>query len=738
MSTQPDTRSFVEYNQSQQRRDDYWERNQTVKETIQKCARALERGKRKHFYYVATKLDDVLIPLLLTSQDKRAKDYSEVLSDAEGWHFRSLRRFVKEGEQYRRAVSGDPEAAGARSIELRGGGYDGGEEAARSCIAKAFQSVAAIAENEEIIREELTTRVDAVGFATKLGEHLQDAEMDIGDPVRVVTEQSGSLKTLFTGGTGQGKSACLEAEAEDYYLRQFNGGKPVKVLDISGFRDGENFFYDIDQQDDDLVTVREEMDMPATFSDDDVADERKIEILVPLTPGLSEENIPFDTEHEDFIFTPFTVPAAEIRKPLLINMITTRLTPEQENIVRDAYDEVDHRQSDWSLNDLAEEIRTRDELNANKKKPAIRTLRQLQNEGFVRTKADEHTIDWREIFEDTETVTVVSKAFMGDMISKLIAFGYVLESVVHARESMHDVPQVAVVMRELWKVAPHNQRQEFDSRAAALQEAIGQMFTQMFRENRHSGIHVLADTQYPSDLLKSVRETFNRYVVFDVNRDTAKDIFEWTTNDHWKSFYGTLSPRKGEASVVGQVEPAVEQREIEFIGPIKYAPASHHHRIAEVDTTGWHARCKYLESEELRRPVNVDGISWDDEVPAKLMIDAGYDEDDDGMPDPHEQPVAAFAARCVRHEPGSAVKKTKVKTAFNEFAHDHDRGGWDFDDKGVQSQFGQRLSSAIDGEYGNTKRDGEVAYGNLELTAVGKEYVDRAMEGLEDAASPIR
>jgi len=726
-----DRPSLVDHTQKRKRREDFWTVRQDVEEAIEQCARALELGKRRHWFFVARKVDDVLVPSLLTSKGRSPRWFADRLSDDPNWCFDALESFVEAPEAFIAAVAPNhrlrrPVSPGPTP------GAEVEEDAARKVIDGTFNSCVAIAEHQEMIRREMASEVDAVGFATKLGEHLRDPRMDLGDPVRLVSEQSGSLKTLFTGGTGQGKSVALEREGEDFFRRQFDDGEPTKLIDPLGFRDGENWFYDVPQDDPELQQVREEHGLPPSFLEGAV-DERSCEILVPLTPGISDQPLPFDTEREEFSVRPFTIPASDISKPLLVSMLATRLTPQQEAAIRDAYDEVDFRRDDWTLADLAEEIRSRDELKDSKKKPAVRTLRQLQNHGFVRDQGDEHTIDWREVFEDTETVTVFSQAFMDDEIARLICFGYLIEQIAQVRDRMQDLPQCAVLMRELWKVAPHNQRQSFDARAAALQEAIGHLLTKMFRENRHSGVSILADTQQPSDLLKSVRELFNRYCVFNTNRDTVEDIFEWTSNDRWQSFYRTLTPKMGEASVVGQVEPAIDESEVEFVGPVRYVPASHHHRRAKEDQTGWNARCKLLEREELRTPND-----WDDDVPRHLRIDVGYDDEgSSGRADPREQPVEAFAQRCLRRDTSSAVKKAEVYRAFNEFAAEHEHGRWDFDDHTTKTRFGSRLTAEFDGGISNTKRDGATAWNNLAFTQVGREFAEEIMDGYEDAAAPI-
>jgi predicted transcriptional regulator len=768
-----ESRSFVEHNQSEQRRDDYYQRNEHVRETIRKCARALQRGQRKHYHYAATKLAEVLCPELLDG-NSAVEDYDDVFSDTAGWDFDALAEFQERPTAHRLAVQ--PPSSGTSAASARDS--DVPESVARLRIEGALRSCATIAAHEDIIRDELRTRVDATVFGEKVGEHLQDAEQDLGDTVEAISLLSGALKNIHTGGTGQGKSAGVESEGEAYYAQTFDdGGRDFKLLDYVGLRDGENWFYDIPQHDPTMRRSREEQGLAPSFAEDSDRDPDTypdLEILVPLTPGLTEQPLPYDTDDESFTVRPFTIPASAIRKRLLISIMSTKLTPEQENIIRTAYTNVDNQRDDWTLAELAEQVRQRDELSDAKQTPIITTLQQLQQHGFIRTHEDDYTLDWDRIFGSTETITVFSQAFIDDEIAQFISVGHLAETIVHEREQRYGIAETLLLMREMWKVAPHNRRQSFDARAAALQEAIGHMLTELFRENRHSGVHLSCDTQYLSDLLKPIRELFNRYVVYNTNRDTVKDIFEWTANDKWPSFYSTLTPKPGEASIVGMVQPAIDERGIEFIGPVDFAGPSHHHFTEERDHNGWQARVDYLtpteeceecesadleraddlvtltcaecghemtdlsmgRNEELKRPAEM-GMDWPDAVPTRLTIEAG--RDDDGSPDVDREPVAAFAEKCLRYRDGGVVKRRSVRTAFNEFMHDHDRSGRDFDDQGVVIKFGKRLGKAID-EWDNvtqTKRDGENAYNNLVLTEMGEQYVDAAMEGAEDAAAPI-
>jgi hypothetical protein len=730
MATDKGQQTHVEYAQQQQQQRLEWERSDTVEGTINQCARALDRGRRKHIRYVGTQLRDTLIPVLLDDKEKRPEEFDDELGDHRYWHYSELRSFMDSPEVVLAAL--EPNESAPEGAALTAESLDVGptEHEAAETVKKAFLSCVAVAEQEEFVKDELTNRVDATGWTLKLGEHLQDAEMDLGDEVQIVSDQADYLKSLHCGPTGLGKSTGLEREGEDCQQLSFQEGRDCKVIDMVGFRQGESWLPDVPQQQSTLRNILEDLGLPPDFTETDDLGQPAVEILVPLTQEVPNKPFPFRIDDQEFVVRPFTVPASRLRKPLLVSLIMSRLSEGEEQTIREAYDDVDARENDWSLADLADEIRHRDELSDKHRSKAIGVLRSLQNEGFIRTEADDRTLDWQDLFHDTTTRTVFSQARCSELAG-LITFAYQADTIFQKRKKMRKPPDCALLFRELWEVVPHKRRRSFDSRQAAVQEAIGQIMMRLMRQNRHIRCHLIADTQEPNDLLKSIREMFNRYVVYGANRDTIKDIFSWTQNDKWKQFWATMTPKAGEAGIVGQVDPAIENRHIEFISPVQMAPPAHHHFDVETDGTGWHARVAYsrdldcLAEEELRRPAEIGGEEWDTTMPDELEIEPYAKSVDEG-PNPEIQPLQAFVSECIRNAPGATTPKKHVYNAFNEYATEHGHDPWDFSERSVTTRFGKKFSSAVEWETKSTQTsNGDVAYQNLALSPKGEELIER-------------
>lgn len=670
---------------------------------------ALKAGNQRlvinDYGFVSQLVEEVLIPALLnTGSIREIRRWAKRVPDDHAYAAPELRRAVR--------TDG---ALPADSDET---------------IQRAFASLQSIAIAQDIVDEELSNIATAMGYAIPIGRHRQKFDMSFGDPVNIITDQSGWVKTLFTGATGQAKTTSGEREIEDRY----NHG--LKVIDPVDIVEGENMLYDVPQQQDVLRNLREKFGYAPDFRDSDHLKDPNLEIYLPLTPGLTRERLPFDTQEEEFSIKPFTIPASDISETFLITLIDSQISKQMEMTIRTAYRDIDDREDDWSLKDLATEIRGRDEIDGAFRERVVRILHNLQSMGFIRTKSCPYAIEWSGIFEDTETITSFSAALLDEKYAKLMVTAYLIDRVIKLREKYDSLPPAVLVMRELHEIAGHQKEQAEDNRARELEKAIGGYLSANLRRNRHRRLEVIADTQDPGHLKKGVRKGFTRYVCFNLNRSSVQSVFEYTNNNKWKSFARSMGPEKGHAGVVGQVEPAVNHDDIEFVSPIQYIPPGFHHFDVDEDDTGWYARAEYLEDEELRRPAEVDGVDWPDEIPSGLVIHDPSEEKGPAVKNPMDQ----FVRQCINFEDGSsgrdprkvAVKTQKVRDAYKSWAK---ATGASMDPVQAADRFGREFKSAFSeeqwGQIDNQQRGKEAKphYVQVELTPVGQKYLQRYRSG---------
>jgi len=153
------------------------------------------------------------------------------------------------------------------------------------------------------------------------------------------------------------------------------------------------------------------------------------------------------------------------------------------------------------------------------------------------------------------------------------------------------------------------------------------------------------------------------------------------------------------------------------------------------DRTGWTARSRHLEHEELRRPSEAIEDVWDDELPAELEIDAVERSKDTA--DPEDAPVNAFAQQAlVESSIDEYVMKADVYEAFNEFLRKHEKDPWDFDTQQRTTMFGERVKGAIE-NIKTRQRKGEMAYAGVEFTNFGQSLLEDARIDVESSASVI-
>lgn len=634
MSTDGRQYSHIEYVQEEQEKSERWQTSNRVEELVDECARALNRGGRRHIRFVALKLRDDLIPLLLTSDDKQPEDYEEELSTHQYGNYDRLHDFAEDPGQYIDALS--PENASEVTDELTSidvAGPDGVE--AVDTVKGAFLSCVAIAEVKNFVLDQLTDEGDALGFSTKLGVHKQNPKHNFGDEVPAVTEQLGSLKSFYTGGTGSGKSVGASAQMWDYYLSNYRGSKAFKCLDPIGMSVGENVnCYDVPQSQEELRKRREDYDLPVDITSDDIPTPNT-DLYIPLTDDLHGEELPYDTEEEEFVPTPFIVPASQFSASFLATAIDSYVSESKERTIRDAYTSVDNRMDDWALADLGDEIKGRSELSEKHTKDALRAIKSLQSLGFIRTRRCDHDhpecdgdcrllLDMDAVLRDTDTITRISQSKLNDEFDQLVVIAYILDRVWHLRRRNYDYPSLALWLRELWEISPHGQsRRDHDDREEAVLDHIVLRLKKMLRKPRDIRTHLLADTQELNDIEKGVRRRWNRYVVYSGNDDTIQNIFNWVGKDGKESFKATLSDEPGQGGIIGGCEPAIGSSRVWGMSPVRFTPPPWHHHDKDNDGNGWRKRVELMETEEFRQH------DWETALPERLEITINFDDGDE-------------------------------------------------------------------------------------------------------------
>ncbi len=652
-SNHTDSPTFTNHNRTEQRSDLESERRTAIREGIRKCSRALERGQRRHYHWTAKKLAGEIFPLLFTDRDPQY--YDAHIGDREDWRFDAVDDFYTRPEQYISALSKSERSnrPGA-SMALQASGYSDPDSAAAEIVQDALAGANAVAEYEGLVPTNLKRRTNAVGFACKLGEHLKQPEMDFGDPVHAVSLASGPLKTFLLGGTGGGKSTGGSRQFEDYYQESLGDGRDIKCLDFIGMGEGENVLYDVAQAQHVLQNVREEMDLPPSFEDADDY-EPKLDIYAPLTSTADEEPLPHDVDTSECRVTPFTIPASDLSESMLSSVIAERVSPDQERTIRSAYREVDDRIHDWCLDDLAEEIRRRDELSDKHKKDSIRVIKLLQSFGFIRTADDEYTIDLEAIYTSSDRITSFTQTTCDNELAEYIVVAYLLDQHWENGWDHPEWPHRAINLRELSEIAMHREhRGKLEAAEQAVVEFIIRRLHQILRKNRHINTSLIADTQDATEVEKAVRKRFNRYVVFGGSDELVEKVFHWAGQSGWRSLKRTLSQQPGQAGVVSGNGPAARDSDMWGISPIELSPPSWHHYDTDEEDhdSGWHARVTLLNDEELQTP------NWDTEIPRSMQVTTSI-ADSEGMDDDERQMEAERAQARSNHRREARERNAK-------------------------------------------------------------------------------
>jgi len=699
MSDSPGSeRDIIEHIQGKQLKSDEQRRKEIVQETVEKCARALVRGKWEHYLYVAEECEDVLRPILIGDR-VNLHTLSTELQDHEDWHWEAVSRvasgnFVEDIED-RRELDERKQPRFVYTNSLL--------DPAPRLVEKAFRSMVALAEWHGYVQSEMRDVAPVRGHELDLGIIREPWERDSPEEVCIVDPTGHPPVSVNQGLPGFGKTTAGTTEAEDRYA----AGK--KIIDVVDLTELENGLYDVPQAQDDLRDVREEMGLSPDFLEEDEYPRPRMEVFAPLTPGLERSEVPFRADTEETVVRPFTIPAADIPRKAL-NMMLSHLTDVQQNYLDRAYQQV-NKQDDWSLRDLADAVLDTDAQDGVKRR-LYNTLASLQDLGFIRTNECEHALDWEEIFRDAGTITVFTQSLIDDGAHKFTILSYLIHSLYHERQEYYNLPSLAAVFRELHHIAPNDRTAKQDDREREIQRGMVAAFQELCSMHRHEDIEVLADTQQlMGQINKRAREHVERVVTFRSQMGSLKPLFKDMVGlDGERHNHMTTIARDfdvGQAAVIGYTGT---NRSLEM--PLEFAPPMSHHLDATSPyDNGWVARAKLLTDHDDLPDEELRPAPWDATVPEEL--------DFEPLSLSEDEPVVAFADRCLSEADGNGIGVGELYKAMQAFAEHNDLDGVP-----PKNHFGRMLGEQLDFEREKVQRDGDrkrVYYG-LRFTAQGERF----------------
>lgn len=714
------TRTVGEHVRTQTRKEIKYREKKRVEKAVRLVHDRLYRGR---FGEAAEALyRRVVVPMGLSKT--KLPDLADRLDEDDfGYDYLATAHFLDDAlsyaEFFRQARRNDVDAATA----ARAAGLSTSIETARNRLRNAFLTIENIAIEQGLIRSELTNAASLEGFALQIGVAWKTFDRELPDTVKLwgITEDEDVTATAVQGAPGSGKSASVDTLEED---RHAAGHKVIDALD---WLECENIFHDVPNQRDELIERREEIGLPTWWDEIDGVDEPEVEVLMPLTPELTSWKVPFDTEDEDFVVRPFTIPASEIEKRAFKAMLT-HTTDVGSSVLERAFKEVSNI-DDWKIADLTKCVRREadDQQVADR---VVTELETLQKSSFIRDSKDEHAIDWEDIFKSTDVVTCFSVAGMGDPAAKYMVMLYIIRSLMEERETTTanmgetaDLPRLTAAFREMRITCPPESKKTKDPRIRALEGALLDAWRDFSTLHRHNDVEIIGDSQqFNRQINSDVRANFQKGITFRNKKPYVKEFWRSYGADLENQYIRRVATQFSPGDFAFLGESNVDERT--FHSPCYMAPAMCHHIDTKEEDHGFIARCEYLDHNELRP------APWSSNLPDRFAFDTSASSSE---PDASDEPVAYFAYHCLDVDDVGRDKWERtdaVYEVYNMFAR---REGLP---EKTKRSFGIGLSKYLDDdEYEKKEKmvDGErfTAYFGLRLNRTGANVRDDAnVEGV--------
>ncbi len=319
----------TEYYQQDQQQRRLNAKRQSVKEWVDQGSRAVADGD---WLQVALITRDALLPEIELERSDIPQYTAALRGEDEPWHPDALAAVSRNADTF---VAAAQQGALNRQRIQR--------------LHRGYESAVSAAAVDGLIESSLVSKVPAWELEHQVGvRHYSPTSAAQQEAQLIDPDPDAEVKaTLVTGGQGSGKSTFVETLIEDRMER----GRVI--IDLLDFVKSENAMYDIEQRQEKLNEIREEMDLDVGFEDHDPP---ALEIYAPLTDGLADSKVPFDTESEEHVVKPFTIPASELTYRQLV-MLLPHSTRTQENYLKSAHQKLSQTGEDWTLRDLARVIR---------------------------------------------------------------------------------------------------------------------------------------------------------------------------------------------------------------------------------------------------------------------------------------------------------------------------------------------------------------------------------------------
>lgn len=519
----------------------------------------------------------------------------------------------------------------------------------REEYSRALESLEAIAAVDGPLPSTLQKRQPVYEYQHLVGIRTLSKGHNVEKEIQAIDKDGDYKSTLFAGSTGSGKSASMGTVTEDRYA---NGHK---IIDLSEMNKAENATYDIPAQHE-LADVREEMGLDVGFEELAQPD---IEILVPMTRDLNESRIPMDPDGNSVV-RPFTVPASELTFRQLV-MQLPHTTDVWEHAILSAYQRLNLEGGDWTLAELAEEVRYDPKVQERVADRVESALRNVQNKGFIRDKESPYTLDWESIMADQETVTSITLFQVRGKLDKMLLASYLIDSIGDARDQLkrdgvlQRYPPMSVILREMHTVAPRN-KSEHDSQRS-VEGLMIENLEDFFSLMRHANADILAGTQkFYRQLDPGVSGHFDRFYCFGGHKKDIQKIINTREN-----------PRGDPADKISRYEDGqccLVSSKVGYKMPIQFAPPRFHHLDAQEDGDGFSFRANCDATDESLEPV-----PWDVSIPERLT----FDQFDTGSP------VEQFCDVAIEstNDRNDHAFKDEITVAYNKWAEQRDEMQYD-------------------------------------------------------------